>query len=302
MKRNLIETYADSVIWKNIDVDWIHNSQCTDLIKHYTKDVMKIELWTFGWSAKSWFANKSNTFNSDWIKIVNNPQDKDQVPSLWDIIFWDWWKYSQYGHVGIVYKAFKWEDRILVLDQNNGNWSWVGSINACKIQEYSYSNIVGWYRHKKFIFDYKWVPVFQKDVNSVNKDIRWMYNPTTKSITLYNKFFEFKEKYWTIEKQIEARLQHEFSHYIWFEKIPKRHKTAFTHISLFDDKVKNNPKNKKTIEYSENAFIKDVCKQFVTEDFSYIWEEYIVNPNKVYWNYLDYKKQAVISLMQIYGL
>lgn len=298
MKRNLIETYADSVIWKNIDVDFVYNAQCTDLVKHYTKNVMKIELWTFGWSAKSWFANKSNTFNSDWIKIVNNPQDKDQVPSVWDIIFFDWWRYSEYGHVGIVYKAFKWEDRILVLDQNNWNWSWVWSINACKIQEYSYSNVVGWYKHKKFIFDYKWVAVFMEEQPKDRPNLNWAYIPKQIKgwyINIYpNAFVKYKDN-------ITSLLEHEFAHYVWFEKMNNQTRKAFTHISLFDDRVKNNPKNTKIIKYNENAFINKRSEQFVTEDFAYIWQEYYDNPNKVYWNYLDYKKQAVISLMWSYA-
>ena len=85
------------------------------------------------------------------------------------------------------------------------------------------------------------------------------------------------------------------------EKLNNQTRKAFGFISKFDDRVKNNPKNTKVIEYTENAFINKRSEQFVTEDFAYIWQEYYDNPNKVYWNYLDYKKQAVISLMWSYA-
>jgi hypothetical protein len=273
----------------------VPNADSVDLVKHYTKEVFKYSLWTFGWSAKTWFANTSNTFPAkDFIKI--EPKDLKK----WDIVFWDWWKYSKYWHTWIVLEN-RWKT-ILCLDQNNGTWTWTGKENAVREFEYDFTNIVWWYRYKFYFYEYKWVPVYHEEVNKANKLIRWMFIPKAYKwpyIVLYNQAFVFNKKYWDIDTQIKSRLEHEYSHYIYFEKLTDKQRKAWEEISKYSDRVKNDTRNS-VIPYKDNAFIKDVCKEFVSEDFAYIWEEYIYNPNKVYWNYLDYKKKAVITLMKKY--
>lgn len=273
----------------------VPNADSVDLVKHYTKEVFKYTLWTFGWSAKIWFANTSNTFPAkDFIKI--EPKDLQK----WDIVFWDWWKYSKYGHTWIVLEN-RW-NTLLCLDQNNWTWTWKWKENAVRIFEYDFTNIVWWYRYKFYFYEYKWVPVYHEEVNKANKLIRWMFIPKAYKwpyIVLYNQAFVFNKKYWDIDTQIKSRLEHEYSHYIYFEKLTDKQRKAWEEISKYSDRVKNDTRNS-VIPYKDNAFIKDVCKEFISEDFSYIWEEYIYNPNKVYWNYLDYKKKAVITLMQKY--
>lgn len=170
-------------IWKynnqSIDVDWVYWSQCVDLIKKYTIDVFWITLWTFWWSAKSGWNNKSNTFPEDeWEKIENNYDDEDQTPKAWDIIFW--W-YGTYGHVWIVINWFKGENKIEVFNQNTGNWNWTWYDDRSRIENNTYNQCLGWYRLKDDNFE-------MNDLINENESLK------EKNKTLNEENSELKEK------------------------------------------------------------------------------------------------------------
>ena len=279
MKKDRLKLYANSVIGKNIDVDKAFNSQCIDLVKHYSKEVLKYTLGTFWWSAKNGWLNTSNTFPpTDFIPV--DPKELQK----WDIVFWYGGRYSKYGHVWIVLEN-RWKT-ILCLDQNNWTWTGIWKENAVREYEYTFENIVWWYRHKKTIFEYKWIPVFQEEQPKDKPNLNWAYVPKIEKggyITIYpNAFIKYKDN-------ITSLLQHEYAHYVWFEKLTEKQRQAFSEISTYSDFVRNDPRNA-VIPYKENAFINKRSEQFVTEDFAYIWQEYFDNHNKVYNTYLDYKK------------
>ena len=140
-----LEEYTLSVLWKNIDYDWIWGSQCVDLIKNYTNTVLDIRLWTFWGSAKTGWANESNTFPTEqWDKIFNDFNQPNQIPEAWDIIFWNTW---EYWHTAIVTDAYwNW---IEVLEQNVWNWDWYWADDAVKISIRNYTNILGWFKLRK---------------------------------------------------------------------------------------------------------------------------------------------------------
>lgn len=137
--------YADAMQWALIDYDGIWGSQCVDLIKNYTKEVLWVRLGTFGGSARSGWLNTANTFLSEsWKKHINDTANPNQVPFPGDIIFFD---RGEYGHVAIVLDAKKWENRIEILEQNVGNGDGQWDDDATKKSVVSYSDVYGWYEY-----------------------------------------------------------------------------------------------------------------------------------------------------------
>ena len=102
-----------------------------------------------------WLGNKSgcakfNTFpDSEWRKIENDFSNPSQVPSRWDIIFFEGSSFhTLYWHVAIVVSAVNWENNIQVLEQN-GVWSGTGIWkDSIRLQEYTYNGVSGWYSKK----------------------------------------------------------------------------------------------------------------------------------------------------------
>jgi len=132
--------YIDAYLNQKVDYDWVYWYQCVDLVKHFSKKVLWIELWGFGWSAKSWFDNGMWISSKWFIKYNNTP---DWIPEPWSIIFWKWWPYEQYWHTAIVVYADI--NNIKVLEQNalwTWNWEWV---NAIRLHNYNYDYVAGWY-------------------------------------------------------------------------------------------------------------------------------------------------------------
>ena len=136
---NLFE-YKNSVLWELIDFDWYYWSQCVDLIRDYTEKVLETVIKPYGNAEDLYYENWGN----DWEKIDNNYNDINQIPDRWDIVFWDW---GEYWHTAVVLKAYKWEDRIDVLEQNTWDWNWYGWDDAIKESIQRYGWIIGWYRY-----------------------------------------------------------------------------------------------------------------------------------------------------------
>ncbi len=144
-----LSSYIKKKQWSYIDYDKAYGSQCVDLAKDYAKDVLWISLWSFWGSAKTGWYNKSNTFSSKkWQKIINNPNDKNQTPNRWDIVFFEGWNFHpEYGHVAVIINASAWEKTIEVLEQNWGSGNWNGKWeNAIRLKNYSYNWVAWWYR------------------------------------------------------------------------------------------------------------------------------------------------------------
>lgn len=125
------------------DFDWVAGSQCVDLAKLYSKEVLWITLWSFGGTARSGWFNKSKTFDlKKWRRVTNWPAD---VPPRGAIIFYDEWLT---GHVGIVDSATM--DDVLLLEQNwatgNGKGEWYDAISFNVKRDYR--NCFGWFEKR----------------------------------------------------------------------------------------------------------------------------------------------------------
>ena len=133
-------------------------TQCVALAKHYSQNVIWVTIWSFGGSAKTWWENKSNTFPEFlWDRIPNDIKKPEQVPQIWDIIFFE--TGTQYDHVAIVQQAPAWVNQIKVFEQNTGNWDGSWYDDRARVNTYTYNNCLGWYSPKKFYIEYRWVPV-----------------------------------------------------------------------------------------------------------------------------------------------
>ena len=134
-----LKEYVEKVKDTLIDYDGMYGSQCVDLVKHYSQNVLWIKLWSFWGSAKTWWENKENTFKPEIFK--KNEYYRDNVPEAWDIIFFK--TNTPYWHTAVVLSASK--DWIEVLEQNVGNWDWKWYDDRVKIWLYNYNNVMGWY-------------------------------------------------------------------------------------------------------------------------------------------------------------
>ena len=140
-----LEEFTDKYLWELIDYDWVWGSQCTDLLKAYTNEVLNVRLWSFGGSARSGWSNVNNTFPAnDWEKVVNDYNQPFQTPKEWDLIFWDSWNY---WHCAISTIDNAW-NTITMLEQNVWNWDWYWEDDATQLNIWNYNQILGWYKYK----------------------------------------------------------------------------------------------------------------------------------------------------------
>lgn len=296
MKKNVVQTYADKYAGSvNIKETEDLGTQCVALAKHFIKEVIWVSLWAFWGSAKNGWENTSNTFSSDWEKITNDSSNSKQVPQPGDIIFFTTWPYSKYGHVWIVLKAKKWENKITVINQNTGSGDGKGSDDAVKIQEYSYKDVAGWYQYKRFIAEFHGISVFLKPQPKDSATRRGAYIPKEYGwpyINIYPKFWEVD----TIKQN--AILEHEYSHYVYFDIVSQEVRTKWEEMSNLP--LTAQAKFLLRGKIYKNAYLNDHAKKSPSEDFWESWEDTFVNPGKKYWNYLDVKIDTVVAVMKKY--
>ncbi len=297
MKKNVVQAYADKYAGSvNIKETEDLGTQCVALAKHFTKEVIWVSLWAFWGSAKNGWVNTSNTFSSDWEKIENNPNDPAQVPKPWDIIFWTTGKFSKYGHVGVVLKTYKRENRFIAINQNSGSGDWKGQDDAVRIQEYSYKDVAGWYHYKKFIAEFEGLPVvIKKEQPKDSATRRGTYIPKSHNwpyIILYPNFWNA-----SLTQQY-AILEHEYSHYIYFDVVPQQIRTKWEEMSNLP--LTAQAKFLLRGKVYKNIYLNDHAKKSPSEDFSECWEDTFVNPGKRYWSYLDVKIDTVVAVMKKY--
>lgn len=138
------EEFIETYLRKAVDFDWVQGSQCVDLAKLYSKEVLWIPLGSFGGTARNGWFNKAKTFDlKKWTRVPNSPT---AVPLRGAIIFYDepWLT----GHVAIVHEADV--NDVLVIEQNwqsgNGDWKGYNAINFEATRDYR--KCLGWYIKK----------------------------------------------------------------------------------------------------------------------------------------------------------
>ena len=126
-RENLYKAFKDKFLWKSVK-DWVY-IQCVSLSKYYAKEVFWVSLWSFGWSAFSWFENKSKTFDITKWKKVDYIKWFVWVP--WDILFWQPINSNKYWHTAIC-GVWSTEEKLVILEQNyiaessKDFWKWTG--------------------------------------------------------------------------------------------------------------------------------------------------------------------------------
>lgn len=143
-----LQEYSKKVEWLCIDFDSEFWHQCVDLIRHYSQNVLKFNLWVFGWSAKTGWFNRVWTFNKKFFDKVIFTRNWE-IPPAWAILFSK--MNTTWGHVSIVLEATA--DYIMVLEQNvwtwKYGWNWKGIDDCVKISKIDYNEVAGWYIFKK---------------------------------------------------------------------------------------------------------------------------------------------------------
>lgn len=147
-----IKEYINEVLWGRVDFDNSFWYQCVDLVRDYVKKVYNHTLGRSGWSAKSWYWIPSSFPN--WKKVKNDPTQKDLVPKIGDIVFFDW---GDYWHVGVCTETYGNANLLQVLEQNGGNGNGDGlKTNAIRLKTYKYTSngkmvgkVLGWYTPDK---------------------------------------------------------------------------------------------------------------------------------------------------------
>lgn len=143
-----LQEYSKKVEWLCIDFDNEYGHQCVDLVRHYSQNVLKFNLWVFGWSAKTGWFNRVWTFDKKFFDKIIFTKNWE-IPPVWAILFSK--MNTTWGHVSIVLEATA--DYIMVLEQNVGvwkyGWNWKGIDDCVKISKIDYNEVVGWYIFKK---------------------------------------------------------------------------------------------------------------------------------------------------------
>lgn len=121
------EQFLEKYLRTAQDFDGAYWTQCVDLARLYSKEVLGIPLGSFGGTARSGWLNKKKTFDvKKWTKVVNSPT---AIPPRGAIIFYD--EPGLTGHVAIVHDATV--NDVTVIEQNgatgNGDGKGYNAIN-----------------------------------------------------------------------------------------------------------------------------------------------------------------------------
>ncbi len=140
-----IKEYVKKVDWTPVDYDWLYGFQCVDLVKDFSEKVLWIKLGAFGWSAKTGWLNKAETFDLKIFDKFLNDWKNEFQPG--DLLFHTRWKY---WHTAIFLENLtNW--KIKILEQNAGDWSGYWKINYVKISEVDKNFFEWFYRKKGFL-------------------------------------------------------------------------------------------------------------------------------------------------------
>lgn len=137
--------YKKKFVWTPIIENTKLGSQCVAQVKHYAKEVFWKTLLSFWGSALiGW--NTWSPFSKDWTRVI---YEKGMIPSVWDIIFFDFW--TKYGHVAVV-DTWTTGSKPYVIEQNMWDWDGKGDGDGSGSDDYtrlwkysSYKNVLGWY-------------------------------------------------------------------------------------------------------------------------------------------------------------
>lgn len=283
---NILEQYIRKNAGTLIDYDWVYGSQCVDLIKHYSKNVLWIPLGTFWGSARTGWQNRSNTFTTEkWEWVVNDKTRPDQVPNIWDVIFFNIW---DYGHVAIVRSADPGRHTFEVFEQNTGDANGYGYDDRCRVNTYNYSLVYGWYTPKKFYIEYRWVPVHFIEPY---KNILWYYGTTTKAIYITPSGHK--------KEDFEILMEHEWSHHIYWSEMSKKDVKLWEEVSGYSNYLQKWLSKYMPGKYWYNKYISP-GETNASEDFAETWEDIKRYPNKEYGDIRDFKRRVVQRLISKY--
>lgn len=153
-----------------------------------------------------------------------------------------------------------------------------------------------WEQFRKSLLytEINWVPISHREQPKVSATRRGMYLPASHGwplIILYPRLFEFEDKI------IKSIVEHEYAHYIYFEIMSRKERRTWEAISKFS-------LSQRVISwlkwYFQNEYINNHARKFPSEDFAEMWEDYILTPERKYWNYLDIKKKVTLHFMKKY--
>lgn len=127
-------------IWKASDYDWNKSIQCVDWARQFANEIGS-PIWTFWGSA-------INCWNSWWAFIWTEwkrVKYEKNIPTAWDIIFFNKTPSNQYWHVAVV--DWNCSDSVLnTVEQNWWKWQWKWQwTDAIRRKSWTYKNCLGWF-------------------------------------------------------------------------------------------------------------------------------------------------------------
>ena len=140
----MLEQFVKKYEWKVVDYDKSFWFQCLDVVRQRWKENWKPQakaLWARG---VKFFALMPNTYLVKWQEyIANNIKLPNQVPLPWDVIIFSQPKLT--WHIAIVLEAPKWENKLVIFEQNfwrwNSRWLWN---DVCRKRTTTYRNVMWW--------------------------------------------------------------------------------------------------------------------------------------------------------------
>lgn len=239
-------------------------------------------------------------------RIENIYGDPENIPEVWDMIFWG---NAQYEHVWIVLEANSTSFKCINQNVWNADGEWAD--DAVIITEYDYKNVAGWYRYKKFFAEIHGIPTFiRQEQPSDSMTRNGAFIPSEVDGKKYwGPYFIFYPHFWTFsEKKRNAIKEHEYAHYIYFENMTDKERKAWENMSNLPTWARLKHFVRTWIWY-KNGYVNEYAKKKETEDFAECWEYYILNGERYnngetfYENqYVMLKIQTVVKAMKKYTM
>lgn len=146
----------------------------------------------------------------------------------------------------------------------------------------------------KSILEMRGIPIVWKKQPTKHPKRLWMYHPWKKHIILYER------ANWLSKEKFNLLLEHEWAHYIYWEKMSKVDVAMWEWVSQLDAKTKSWLAEYMPWAYFINKYISP-WETNESEDFAEVWEDVCRNKEIVYWDNRDFDRLVVKKLINKYN-
>ena len=98
--------WIDTAVGRWTDEDGDNRADCVDVVKDYAQNIWAWTTWQEVWPQAGNAKDMLWNVNLDYVdRIVNDPNDPNQIPEAGDMVFFGGNSVNPYGHTGVVTQA-----------------------------------------------------------------------------------------------------------------------------------------------------------------------------------------------------